>query len=294
MTTLVTAIYNNLHGTSYGGRQSREIHYTHSLKTLMNIPNVKLIIYTNDYVNINTYLKNNIDNKNIEYSIIEKSLDSLPNKDKLDKLKNLEAIKTSTRCFELQYLKILWLLDNLPNNDDDSIYWIDAGLSYSGLIPDKYLNINGNTYYDKYFNCSLFNEKFIQNLIRFTDNKFFVIAKENVNFFWDQTIPEKFYTTYCRDRHIIGGLFGGKKQIVKIVCNKFIELLNVLLTECSILYSEEQVLSALYYNNPEYFQSKFFDLWWHEDNIKSLFNGKEQEILKDNKSFYKILEELNN
>jgi len=293
MTTLVTAIYNNLYGTTYGGRPSRETHYTHSLRTLMKIPNVKFIIYTNDYLKVSEYLTNNLDSKTVDYTIIEQDLSTVPNKDKIDKLKNIEYTKTSTRCLELQYLKIFWLLDNLPNNNDDFIYWIDAGLSYSGLIPDKYLNTSSHHYYDKYFNCSLFNEKFIENLKTFTNNQFFVMAKENVNFFWDQTIPQKYYTKYCADRHVIGGLFGGKSNIVQKVCNEFIALLNRLLDDDPILYSEEQILSTIYYNHPDYFQAKFFDLWWHEDNIKNLFDGRETEILRENKSFYKILEEFN-
>lgn len=293
MTTLVTAIYNNLHGTTYGGRPSRETHYTYSLRTLMKIPNVKFVIYTNDYLKISEYLTNNLDSKTVDYTIIERDLATVPNKEKIDKLKDIEYTKTSTRCLELQYLKIFWLLDNLPNNNDDFIYWIDAGLSYSGLIPDKYLNVSSHHYYDKYFNCSLFNEKFIENLKRFTDNQFFVMAKENVNFFWDQTIPQKYYTKYYSDKHIIGGLFGGKANIVQKVCSEFIALLNRLLDDGPILYSEEQILSAIYYNHPDYFQAKFFDLWWHEDNIKNLFDGREAEILRENKSFYKILEEFN-
>ena len=44
------------------------------------------------------------------------------------------------------------------------------------------------------------------------------------------------------------------------------------------LYSEEQIITALYYNHPELFQSIFFDLWWHEDNIANLYEGKESEV----------------
>jgi hypothetical protein len=292
MTTIVTAVYNNLYGTNYGGRQ-RDIHYFNSLKTIMRMSDAKFIIYTNDHEKLDTYLKNNLDDKNVNYVLILESLDAVPNKIRIDQLKNLEEVQKSFRCFELQYFKIFWLLQNLQESNNEYIYWIDAGLSYSGLIPDKYLNIDGHTYYDKYFNSKLFNNQFLHNLIQFTEDKFFAISKDNDLFFYDHTIPENFYNQYCNKRHIIGGLFGGKSSVVKKIGDQFVSLLDRLLKECNILYSEEQVLSAIYYNNIEMFKPKLFDLWWHEDNIKNLYDGKEQEILSKNKSFYKVLEELN-
>ena len=58
-------------------------------------------------------------------------------------LKNLEEMKKTDRCFEIQYNKFFWL-----DNEDlsyDYYYWIDAGLSHCGLLPDKYL-----THVDQY------------------------------------------------------------------------------------------------------------------------------------------------
>ena len=107
-----------------------------------------------------------------------------------------------------------------------------------------------------------------------------------------KTIQDKYYTNLCKEHHIIGGFFGGQKLIVNTICNKFLELLMSLLNEENELYSEEQIMTALYYNHPELFQSIFFDLWWHEDNIANLYEGKENEVLSKSKSFYKILEEL--
>jgi hypothetical protein len=292
MTTIVTAVYNNLYGTTYGGRPSRETHYLSSLKTLMRMTDARYIIYTNDTEKVETFLKDNIENS-VNYVIIPQDLSSTPDKEKIDKLKNIDEMKQSFRCFELQYMKIHWLLHNLPNHSNEYIYWLDAGLSYSGLIPDKYLNIDGPTYYDRYFNSSLFNNKFLHNLRQFSQDKFFVVAKDNTEFFWSHTIPESYYTQYCNHRHIIGGLFGGQKNIVEKICSNFLQLLSQLLDQEKELYSEEQILTALYYRDMGSFNPHFFDLWWHESNIANLFNGREQDILSKYKSFYKVLEALN-
>jgi hypothetical protein len=292
MTTIVSAVYNNLYGTNYGGRPSREVHYLYSLKTLMRMSDAKYIIYTNDTQKVDNFLKENIE-QTVQHAVITQDLVSTPNKSKIDKLKNLDEIKESFRCFELQYMKIYWLLQNLPSSEEDYIYWFDAGLSYSGLIPDKYLNTEGPTYYDKYFNSSLFNNKFLHALKNYSTDKFFVVAKNNTNFYWSGTIPQKYYTEYCADHHIIGGFFGGKQKIVKKVCLIFLDLLDKLLDSEKELYSEEQILTAVYYNNKELFQTKFFDLWWHESNIANLYNGEEEKILSQYNSFYKILEFFN-
>lgn len=290
--TIVSAIFNQLHGTDFGGRPSRETHYYSSLKTLARMSDANFIVYTNEAEKLSIFLKDNIDS-NTNITLIPFDLKSAPHQEKIQKLKNIEEMKQSFRCFELQYLKIYWLLNHLPKNDDDYIYWFDAGLSYSGLIPDKYLNVSGTTYYDKYFNSSLYNNHFLNCLTQYTDDSFFVVAKNNTEFFWSHTIPDKYYQVINKDHHIIGGFFGGKKHIVNIIGNKFIDLMLQLLDHETELYSEEQIMSALYYNNTDLFKPIFFDLWWHEDNIKNLFDGKEKEILSKHRSFYRVLEDLN-
>lgn len=290
--TIISAVFNNLHGTDFGGRPSRETHYYSSLKTLARMSDANFIVYTNEPEKLSTFLKDNVDT-NTDITIIPFDLKSAPHQEKIQKLKNIEEMKQSFRCFELQYLKIYWLLNHLPKNNEDYIYWFDAGLSYSGLIPDRYLNVAGNTYYDRYFNSNLYTNKFLTCLLNYTGDKFFVIGKNNTEFFWSQTIPDHYYTNLCKDHHIIGGFFGGQKTIVNNIGNKFIELMLKLLDQETELYSEEQILSALYYNNLDLFKPIFFDLWWHEDNVKDLFNGREQEIMSKYRSFYRVLEDLN-
>jgi hypothetical protein len=93
------------------------------------------------------------------------------------------------------------------------------------------------------------------------------------------------------DRHIIGGFFGGKKEKMLEYCNLFIETTELLLDNEPRVYFEENIMTLLYYNKPELFQSKFFDIWWHEeDRIPGL---DLHEYTKTRKSFYKIIEELN-
>jgi hypothetical protein len=65
----------------------------------------------------------------------------------------------------LQYSKIPFY--DFEDGSYDYYYWIDAGLSHTGLIPDKYLSGVG---YEQYFESSLFNNKLLDNLVRFVEN----------------------------------------------------------------------------------------------------------------------------
>jgi hypothetical protein len=57
------------------------------------------------------------------------------------------------------------------------------------------------------------------------------------------------------------------------------------------IYHEEQILTLMYRNHDELFKKLDFDIWWNEDERIAGFDMIEHT--KNNKSFYKILEELN-
>ena len=44
----ITAIYSNLNGTDYGGRQNRGNHYRWSLISLLRMTNAEFICYTSE------------------------------------------------------------------------------------------------------------------------------------------------------------------------------------------------------------------------------------------------------
>lgn len=291
-TKIITAIYFDLYGTTLGGRPGRNDHYLYSLNSIMNIDNAEFIIYTNDKQKVDTFYQNYYPDKLSRFSSIEYDLYNTEYAEKINTIKDFESTKQSVRCIELQYSKLSWI--NINSYSCDYIYWIDAGLCYSGLIPDKYLNIQIGKYYDNYYGSNIFTSKFLNNLVSNTQEKVFVCAKDNVNYYWDTGLPCKYYTNKCNyDHHIIGGLFGGNTSVMKDICNKFNILANSLLIHEKNLYSEEQILSCLFANNYDLFRYRTFDIWWHENNIQSILPKKDGiELLKKAKSFYKIIEEF--
>lgn len=60
----------------------------------------------------------------------------------------------------------------------DYYFYLDAGLSHCGLIPNKYLSLTGQ--HNRGYYESPLNNKFLQNLIRNTGDKFTIIGKEKM------------------------------------------------------------------------------------------------------------------
>ena len=241
---------------------------------------------------MDNFYKQYYPNKNSKFISIEYDLYNTKYKDKINKRKNIEETKKSDRCIELQYSKFSWLLDNSDNCE--YIYWIDAGLCYSGLLPDKYLKIDSNQVMDRYYSSDIFTNNFINNLNILTQNKMFVCAKENVLNYWDCGVPSKYFIDqYKSNYHIVGGLFGGKAEICRYISQQFDILANRVLDNENVLYSEEQIFSCIFFNYFDSFIYKHFDIWWHENNIHTLMDKESgKKCLENNKSFYKIIEEL--
>ena len=116
-----------------------------------------------------------------------------------------------------------------------------------------------------------------------------MVAKENSRNYWEGTVDSKFYTTYDNSVHVIGGFFGGKKELWDKVVKQFDEYVRLVIPEQKKLFYEEHYMSLMYQNHKDWFKSLNFDIWWHEDNFKE----GTKEFFEKNKSFYKILEELN-
>lgn len=284
----ITSIYSDLYGTEFGGRIGRESHYRYSLLSLLKITDADFLCYTSDRelesLKNFFYGEYNISHDKLKFEVFDISQTKF--KDLINQYKNIEETKKSDRCVEIQYSKFHWWWNE--DKSYDYYYWIDAGLSHCGLIPLKYLNDNGVI--RKYYECNLFNNEFLRNLIQETGDKFLIIGKENDRNYWSQTVNKKWYNNYDRGVHIIGGLFGGKKEKWDEVINLFEGYAKNIISEDKYLPHEELIMSLMYYNHKELFERKHFDIWWCKDSAPK---GVSDELFLQNKSFYKILEELN-
>lgn len=286
----ITAIYNNLYGTELGGRPSRELHYKFSLISLLKMTNADFLCYTSeneiDDLKRFFYDEYKISPEKLQF----KTFDLRENKFKneINEVKNIDEVKQSDRCYEIQYSKFFWWWNE--DKSYDYYYWIDAGLSHCGLLPNKYLALEEINTHQRYFESNLFNNNFLNNLIKKTNDKFYIIGKENQKYHWSKTVAEKWYNNYCMDYHIIGGLFGGKPEKWDEIVGLFEDYLYRIIKEDKTLYHEEVILTLIKYNHPELFIMDDFDIWWSKDNKPIELN---LDYFNDKKSFFHILEELN-
>jgi hypothetical protein len=284
---IITSIYSDLYGSELGGRPGRKDHYRFSLLSLLKMSQADFLCYTSerevDDLKEFFYKNHEISEDRLKFVLFDLSQNEYV--DLIDSVKNVEDIKKSDRCYEIQYAKFSWF-----KNEDksyDYYFWFDAGLSHTGLIPNKYLSGQGHRFY---YESSLFNDDFLNNLIEYSDNKFVMVAKENSRNYWEGTVDPKYYTTYDNSVHVIGGFFGGKTELWDKVVKQFDDYVKLILPEQKRLFYEEHYMSLMYQNHKEWFKTLNFDIWWHHDNFKE---GSE-EFFQENKSFYKMLTELNN
>jgi len=284
----ITSIYSDLHGTEYGGRPSRGGHYRWSLLSILKMSDADFLCYTSDR-EIDSlrdffYTQHNVSKNKLKFEIYD--LSKIKYKELINRYKNTEESKKSDRCLEIQYAKFFWWWNE--DKTYDYYFWIDAGLSHCGIIPDLYLTEKYPM--RQYYESDLFNNKFLNNLITLAGNKFFILAKENSRNYWSGTVNPKWYTNYDSSLHIIGGLFGGNKNLWDNIVSIFENYFQNISTTDEILYMEEVIMSLMYFNHREIFHIEQFDVWWHKDNYKHA----PPDFFEINKSFYKILEQINN
>lgn len=284
----MTCIYSDLAGTEFGGRSSRGGHYQYSLLSLLKMTDADFVCYTSEReierLKRFFYTENNISEEKLKFVVFD--LKKTKFQDLLSKYKNYEDAKTGDRCIEIQWSKFAWWWNE--DKSYDYYFWIDAGLSHCGLIPNKYLKGSQHPQ-GRYYESNLFSNSFLKNLIEDTEGKFLILGKDNHMNYWSGTVNEKWYNNYDNKIHIIGGMFGGHRDLWDNMVNIFEDYVNKI-TPVERVYHEEVIMSLMYQNHKDLFVRKHFDIWWCPDNCPA---GTNPKLFEENKSFYRILEEFN-
>jgi hypothetical protein len=286
----ITAIYSDLNGTEFGGRPSRKDHYRYSLLSILKMTDADFVCYTSsrEIDSLKEFFYNEYNISKNKLKIYSFDLNQNEFFELIKKYKNIDSVKNSDRCLEIQYMKFIWFL--LEDMSYDYYFWIDAGLSHCGLIPNKHLT-NIGPHNRMYYESPLFNNKFLDNLIKNTKDKFTLIGKDNVRNYWSGTVNVSHFSKYDNSIHIIGGLFGGKKELWIPIIDLFRKYVYQVTEHDQRLYHEEDIMTLMFRNHGDMFFNYYFETWWHENERISGLDILEH--VKSNKSFYKILEELN-
>lgn len=280
-THIVTCMYNDLHETEFTGRASRKPFYYCSLKNLLNL-NTPIHLYTssNEVESINGLNSELID-------IQVGSLNQLPIYNRIKDLKiKLAGSLEVQRCYEIMYSKTYWLRKTIENTNGEFYYWMDVGLSHNGLFPKKLKRKpDSDDYCDKYFNYNVFNNSMMSHINKLSNNALYCMCFDQSKKPWQSYIDEKYITSLPRKKlHMIGGLFGGRKEMVIKFCDEFERRLDIILND-GVLYNEEVIYTSIVNDNESMFNPQYFNSWYHVDSdlYQSWTKG-----LHTVKEFYKL------
>ena len=292
-TAIVTCYYTNLHGTKFGGREGRENHYKKSFESLLKMTDADFFVFCdpNSVSDIREISDRHPEN-NIK--VIGYDLSDFYMQDLFEKYKDYNFALTSARCQELQYNKSLWLKTVIEMDSTyDYYFWIDVGLSYSGLIPNKHL-IGHSEDRPEYYNSDLMCNDMLRGLIKYTNDKVFIINIANAgDFFYNNYIEGIDYGTDDKSYHTIGGMLGGKMDSVLWFHEQFEKTAREVITTKLQTYDEEMIFNVVYKRNEDKFSSMEFDLWLHDDNEGSHRPGDDKaESWARAKRFYQIFVQL--
>ena len=281
---LVTCIYNGLNRTKIGGRLNRDRPYSYSLGAISKT-GAPISCYTSPQELselrqnfLNEYSATNIDFYEWDLYSMYFHQDEQNIRIKYPE-KYMIPRQWADRCVEIMWGKFLFIKDTIKKYPDlDHVYWIDAGLSHPGIIHSRFnpnyehnigfvRDLDKSTYHLTFRNELIFHEKFMDNLTRYTGNE--SILNILCNNPQHTLIPG---INYKVKGSVIGGIFGGRVDLIDKYCDSVIELFEKYIKE-ETLYTEEHLMTIIASdgNFPlKYFK---FDTWYHPD-WEERYNGK--------------------
>ena len=264
-TALVTCMYNDLDGTPYGGRLNRKEFYRESLKTIAEASMEHIFCFLPQH-DINETI---IDFSTIKHNItfIPFEIDGFPYSEDIQRIKRSYSHSYSghewmERCVEIMWGKF-YLLNRVIDTfaKIDKIYWIDAGLANTEIISPRYSpndSIDNGRIHDV---KSAFNNGLFKALSKYTQNKILFITCTRPH---SERIPERYLANkYTSGSGVIGGLFGGRTDLVRELSLKFMNLCDNIIRD-EVLYFEEGIMTGILNDHPSLFKVFEFDSWYHE------------------------------
>lgn len=263
--TYVTCMYNNLHGTVYGGRNRFNM-YIESMRSLSKL-NANIICFTSESEigGISKALNSHgVNNVNIEkfdifsqdyHAFIMRMKESNPSV-------YIKDFFWENRSPHVMWGKTRMIRQAILNNPSSSkFFWIDAGLSSSSIIRHRYFPLLHEQKY--YYSEGLFGDRFTRGLVSAAKDKIFALLHTRPN---NQPIP-KYYnlTDYTlKNCAMIGGLFGGDTVKMVTFCDAFDVYIDKM-DRRNEMFSEESIYSGIYNDNTRWFQPFYFNTFYHED-----------------------------
>ncbi len=263
-TVLVTCIYNGLSGTPYGGRLNRDRDYRDSLTTIAGAGVPMACFVAPDAVpehraHFATHAPN--------VRLVPMALQTVPHSDTIQRIKRqhpevYRGIEWRERCVQIMWGKLHMLRRTLAGDPSIArVYWIDAGLANVNIVSTRYitpaaLEARRLCEVPRAFPSVLFDR-----LAVFAGQRVLALACTRPH---NRGVPERYNRRpYDTDDALVGGLFGGVRDAVLDLCDRFDAKVDAILAD-DTLYFEESILTGIRADCPALFQCFTFDSWHHE------------------------------
>lgn len=264
MDALVTCMYNGLSGTVYGGRLNRDTMYRESLTTIAKTGRpIFCFVPPRDIPGHRTYFQE----RSTDITFVPLELHDVPHHSLIQQIKSRDpdaytGLAWQERCVEIMWGKFFMLtqiLDSMPHAA--SVYWVDAGLANANIISTKYIAESDLANYRLSEVAAAFPPKLFRRIREFAGNKILALKTPCPH---NPAIPAKYNgRPYTIPDGLIAGLLGGRRDRVAELCALFREKVEAILKDHTLFF-DESILTGIFADHPELFETFTFDTWFHE------------------------------
>jgi hypothetical protein len=286
-TKLVTSYYAYHNGEPYWGQSGRDRWYKYSLACICGM-GVDIVCYTDPGdlgYNQLVELKEKFQLDNLTIKIYDISTN--PYQDRVYKIRMADEKRYNDSMNLHHYIRspqIYWMKYHfleMENEPDINLYWIDAGLSHTGLFPpsaSKYYEVEGYEDYYKdspegfspheheyYWFDKAFNPSTIERINDFADGKI-------VNLYRYGTTDNNFYEFNEKIEEqldyelvfVVAGFFGGNSNVMTQYLIDSKELVEKCLSTGDYICTEQEIMTYLNAKDRGKFANFKFDTFYHE------------------------------
>jgi hypothetical protein len=280
---IVTSYYPFHNGEPYWGQLNRDRWYKYSLATICGL-GTDVVCYTDSGDKGYEQLLEIKEKFNLENLTLKTyNISTNPYQDqvyrirmiKADLYNNSENRRFYTRPTVIYWMKYSFLeMEYEPNTQ---LYWIDAGLSHSGLFPsfaNQYCNepefatFYGSEYMDNEYKVYNYNKAFTPETLNkinvYAENKIINLYRHSS----DDNLSEfneklKLNTDY-ESIYPVAGIFGGNSDLMMQYISKSKEIIEQIL-QVNEICTEQEIMAYINATNREWFKNWYFDTFYHED-----------------------------
>ena len=264
-TLLVTCIYDGLWGTRFGGRLNRGPSYRQSLATIARASALPILCFVPP-ADISLHEEFFADRQH-RITWVPVEITDLPHSSEIQRIKaeypeDYSSFPWQQRCVEIMWGKFHMLREALHRFPGaQNIFWVDAGLANVNVISTKYTTAEALAADDLHRVDAAFRRELYTRMQEKAGHRILALKSTVPH---QPGIPEHYLQRpYQGGDGVVAGLFGGRRDAVETLCQRFEQKCSDILAD-NKLYFEESILTGLLADDPDLFTTFTFDSWYHE------------------------------